>query len=131
MIDIASRYAGLRGPFRTGLIFLFHLAWKSRVRLPVLIAIGFMVLDIRMQFEINIDLGRAGRQGVPVLEQGIVDDVDSDDSEETLTASELDDSDTDLYLFHSNYNSDYEINTDEFESNLSSDEEGSHSREKN
>lgn len=122
-----SRYAGLRGPFRTGLLFLFHLAWKSRVRLPVLIAIGFMVLDIRMQFEINIDLGRAGRQGAPILGQGVVENVDLDDTDETLTVEESDDSDsytTDSYSFHSNYNTDseYEVNED-YENSVSKDAE--------
>lgn len=48
----------LRGTFKSGLLFLLNLAWESRVRLPFLIAIGFMVLDMRMQLEINIDMVR-------------------------------------------------------------------------
>ncbi|GFY43694.1 uncharacterized protein TNIN_402641 [Trichonephila inaurata madagascariensis] len=38
--------------------FFFHLAWESRVRLPVLLTVWFMVLDVRMQLEINVNLGQ-------------------------------------------------------------------------
>lgn len=37
-----------------GLIFLMNLAWESRVRLPLLMTVAFMALNIRMQLEINI-----------------------------------------------------------------------------
>uniref|UniRef100_A0A1B6LQ39 Uncharacterized protein n=1 Tax=Graphocephala atropunctata TaxID=36148 RepID=A0A1B6LQ39_9HEMI len=115
---LAGKYGGLRGPFRTGLLFLFHLAWKSRVRLPVLIAIGFMVLDIRMHLEINIDLGRAGRQAVPLLGQGNnqapVIDLDASDSEETYTGEEDSASyTTDSYTLHSECTSDSSDEEDE------------------
>uniref|UniRef100_A0A1B6EKC8 Uncharacterized protein n=1 Tax=Cuerna arida TaxID=1464854 RepID=A0A1B6EKC8_9HEMI len=119
MIDlVASKYGGFRGPFKTGLMFLFHLAWKSRVRLPVLIAIGFMVLDIRMQLEINIDLGRAGRQAVPLLGQGNdqahVIDLDDTDSEESYTGEEDSGSyTTDSYTLHSECISDSSDEEDE------------------
>ncbi|GFT35012.1 uncharacterized protein NPIL_524011 [Nephila pilipes] len=38
--------------------FFFQLAWESRVRLPVLLTVWFMVLDVRMQLEINVNLGQ-------------------------------------------------------------------------
>lgn len=66
MLGLTSKaYCAPRGPVKSLLLFLFHLAWKSRIRLPVLIAVGFMVLDLRMQLEINIDLGMGGMQGIP------------------------------------------------------------------
>lgn len=43
------------------LIFLLNLAWESRYKLPLLIAIGFMVLDIRMQLEITVESRRVRR----------------------------------------------------------------------
>lgn len=39
------------------LIFLLKLAWDCRFRLPLLITIGFMVLDVRMQVDINVHTG--------------------------------------------------------------------------
>lgn len=47
------------------LLFLLKLAWDSRIRLPVLIVVGFLVLDIRMQLEINIQTRRIRRRPVP------------------------------------------------------------------
>lgn len=43
------------------LIFLLKLAWDSRVRLPLLITVGFMILDIRMQLDINVETRRVPR----------------------------------------------------------------------
>lgn len=51
-----SSLLGLDGAFQKSLLFLLNLAWKSRFHLPVLIAVGFMVLDVRMQLEINVDV---------------------------------------------------------------------------
>jgi hypothetical protein len=69
-----SSVLGLGGAFQKGLVFLLNLAWKSRFRLPVLITVGFMVLDVRMQLEINLDLE------VAHVHQD--DDDDGDDEEE-------------------------------------------------
>jgi hypothetical protein len=69
-----SSVLGLGGAFQKGLVFLLNLAWKSRFRLPVLITVGFMVLDVRMQLEINLDLEVAR-----VHDQ---DEDDGDDDEE-------------------------------------------------
>ena len=38
--------------------FLLKLAWESRYRIPLLIAIGFMAFDIRMMLEINVQMRR-------------------------------------------------------------------------
>lgn len=48
------------GPLKKGFFFLIRLAWESRIRIPYLIAVAFMALDIRMQLEITVD--RAVRQ---------------------------------------------------------------------
>ncbi|KAK6624220.1 hypothetical protein RUM44_011079 [Polyplax serrata] len=49
---IAQNYTGLH----KALIFFLRLAWKSRIRLPYLIMIGFMVLDVRVTLEIIVDV---------------------------------------------------------------------------
>lgn len=97
MLGFTSKaYCAPRGPVKSLLLFLFHLAWKSRIRLPVLIAVGFMVLDLRMQLEINIDLGMGGMQGNPNVGEGneengeiemLIDesDVGEEDSDSILT----------------------------------------------
>lgn len=43
------------------LIFLMKLAWNCRLRLPLLITIGFMIFDIRMQLDINVESRRIPR----------------------------------------------------------------------
>lgn len=43
------------------LLFLLKLAWHCRLRLPLIIVIGFMILDIRMQLDINVESRRIPR----------------------------------------------------------------------
>ncbi|KAJ8946792.1 hypothetical protein NQ314_008775 [Rhamnusium bicolor] len=43
------------------LVFLIKLAWDCRYRLPLLITVGFMILDIRMQLDINVQTRRIPR----------------------------------------------------------------------
>lgn len=76
--------------FHKGLLFLFQLAWDCRFRLPLLITIGFMVLDVRMQLEINVDVEQRNVQGDDSDEEfssgsaGVTDDDDYQSSfEET------------------------------------------------
>lgn len=38
--------------------FLLKLAWESRYRIPLIIAISFMAFDIRMMLEINVQMRR-------------------------------------------------------------------------
>ncbi|XP_020817736.1 uncharacterized protein LOC110191280 [Drosophila serrata] len=39
-------------------LFLTELAWKSRLTIPVLVTTAFLVMDIRLQIEINIQSGQ-------------------------------------------------------------------------
>ncbi|XP_017091956.1 uncharacterized protein [Drosophila bipectinata] len=39
-------------------LFLTDLAWKSRLTIPVLVTTAFLVMDIRLQIEINIQSGQ-------------------------------------------------------------------------
>ena len=71
-----SSLLGLDGVFQKSLVFLLNLAWKSRFHLPVLIAVGFMVLDVRMQLEINVDV-----QVRHVHDQDGDDENDEDDDD--------------------------------------------------
>jgi hypothetical protein len=82
-----SSVLGLGGAFQKGLVFLLNLAWKSRFRLPVLITVGFMVLDVRMQLEIHLDL--------EVAHVHNQDEDDYDDEEEEEEEEEEDDDDDD------------------------------------
>lgn len=78
------------GPLKKGFFFLIRLAWESRIRIPYIIAVAFMALDIRMQLEITVD--RAVRQlpdGNDVaamnLPDGVIyadEDGDEDDEED-------------------------------------------------
>lgn len=53
------------------LLFLINLAWESRYKLPLLITVGFMVLDIRMQLEITVESRRIRRaRAAPFQEPG-------------------------------------------------------------
>lgn len=47
------------------LMFLLKLAWDCRYRIPLIITIGFMALDIRMQFELNVQTRRIRRVSLP------------------------------------------------------------------
>ena len=38
----------------SSLVFLFKLAWQSKVRLPLLIAVVFMLTDYHLQLEIDV-----------------------------------------------------------------------------
>lgn len=39
-------------------LFLTKLAWSSRITLPMLVTTAFMIMDIRMQIEINVHTER-------------------------------------------------------------------------
>ena len=42
----------------TSFLFLIKLAWDLKYRLPCLIAISFLMLDIRMQLDIQVHVRR-------------------------------------------------------------------------
>ncbi|KAG4078366.1 hypothetical protein HA402_013076 [Bradysia odoriphaga] len=77
--------------FRQTFLFLTKLAWDSRVTLPIIITGAFMVMDIRMQVEINVHTERMLFQGD---EDEIVDD-NLNDSDSWTTDSDFDDVDDD------------------------------------
>lgn len=54
--DLTSILVGGSRGLPPTLAFLFKLAWASRVRLPLLIAIGFMVTNIHLRLEINVNI---------------------------------------------------------------------------
>lgn len=45
----------LRDSVCTTLLSLFRLAYKSRVSLPLLVSCGFMLLDLHMRLELEIE----------------------------------------------------------------------------
>ena len=53
----AGVLVGSGGMFHRALMFMLKLGWKSRFRLPVLIAVVFVAMDIRMQLEVDLDMG--------------------------------------------------------------------------
>lgn len=54
--DLTSVLVGGSRGLPPTLAFLFKLAWASRIRLPLLIAIGFMVTNIHLRLEINVNI---------------------------------------------------------------------------
>ncbi|XP_050511871.1 uncharacterized protein LOC114327505 isoform X2 [Diabrotica virgifera virgifera] len=84
------------------LLFLLKLAWDCRYRLPLLITVGFMVLDVRMQLDINVQTRRIPRRPPPrvnpVQENDLGDnDNSSNESWSTVEVEDFDVSDVDLY----------------------------------
>jgi hypothetical protein len=69
-----------------------NLAWKSRFHLPVLIAVRFMVLDVRIQLEINVDV-----QVRHVHDQDGYDEDDDDSDGEVEDDGEGDDGNISSY----------------------------------
>lgn len=71
-----------KGPvIQHGLMFLLKLAWESRFRLPILLTVLFMALDLRIQVDINIH----GLQNV--VEVHDIDTSDTEDSQYTDDSS--------------------------------------------
>jgi len=46
---------GFRDCLRSSLISLFSVAYNSRCSLPLLISVGFMLLDLHMRLELEIE----------------------------------------------------------------------------
>jgi hypothetical protein len=46
---------GFRDSLRSSLLTLFSVAYKSRCSLPLLISVGFMLLDLHMRLELEIE----------------------------------------------------------------------------
>ncbi|KAK3868406.1 hypothetical protein Pcinc_026208 [Petrolisthes cinctipes] len=54
--DLTTVLVGGSRGLPPSLAFLFKLAWASRIRLPLLIAIAFMVTNIHLRLEINVNI---------------------------------------------------------------------------
>jgi hypothetical protein len=46
---------GVRDSVRATLLGLFSVAYKSRCSLPLLVSVGFMLLDLHMRLELEIE----------------------------------------------------------------------------
>jgi hypothetical protein len=46
---------GFRDSLRSSLLSLFNVAYNSRCSLPLLISVGFMLLDLHMRLELEIE----------------------------------------------------------------------------
>ena len=75
--EVASVLGGSRGLPPT-LAFLFKLAWASRVRLPLLITLGFMITNTHMRLEINVNT-HIHEDDAAAIETEEDDDDDSED----------------------------------------------------
>ncbi|KAL9900625.1 uncharacterized protein ACN427_007752 isoform 3-T3 [Glossina fuscipes fuscipes] len=60
-------------------MFLTNLAWKSRLAIPVLVTTAFLIMDIRLQIEINLQFGQAAAADLDQL----ADNSDDDDDDNT------------------------------------------------
>ncbi|KAH8312655.1 hypothetical protein KR044_012003 [Drosophila immigrans] len=85
-------------------LFLTDLAWKSRLTIPVLVTTAFLVMDIRLQIEINIQTGQVNASDL--------DESEDDGFEEHLAAHGVHgmDEESDAYTDDlEEYNSEYTI----------------------
>lgn len=65
---------GFRDSLRSSLLSLFNVAYNSRCSLPLLISVGFMLLDLHMRLELEIE---ANVVQEPEVEQEV--DLNSND----------------------------------------------------
>nr|XP_023023260.1 uncharacterized protein LOC111511481 [Leptinotarsa decemlineata] len=70
------------------LMFLLKLAWDCRYRLPLLITVGFMVLDVRMQLNINVQTRRVPRPRPPPQRMNIEELRDANSSDDSWSTVE-------------------------------------------
>ena len=49
-------FFGSGGMLHRALLFMLKLGWKSRFRLPMIIIVTFIVMDIRMHFELDVEV---------------------------------------------------------------------------
>lgn len=75
-------------------LFLTELAWKSRLTIPVLVTTAFLVMDIRLQIEINIQSGQVNASDIEDPEDGYDEDnlgVDDEENGSDLYTDDLED----------------------------------------
>ncbi|XP_013106964.1 uncharacterized protein LOC106086725 [Stomoxys calcitrans] len=87
----------MNSPFGEVFMFLTNLAWKSRVTIPVLVTTAFLIMDIRLQIEINIQSGQVAAAEFNRMDGDDDDylDDEEDDYEEYTTDSNADDDEDD------------------------------------
>ncbi|XP_005185682.1 uncharacterized protein LOC101897921 [Musca domestica] len=76
-------------------MFLTNLAWKSRMTIPVLVTTAFLIMDIRLQIEINFQSGQVAAAEFDADDDDYLDDDDDDAYEEYTTDSDTNDDDVD------------------------------------
>ncbi|XP_043655547.1 uncharacterized protein LOC122621667 [Drosophila teissieri] len=54
-------------------MFLTDLAWKSRLTIPIMVTTAFLVMDIRLQIEINIQSGQFNASDLDDVQEGLDD----------------------------------------------------------
>jgi len=67
---------GFRDSLRSSLLTLFSVAYKSRCSLPLLISVGFMLLDLHMRLELEIEARVQPEQNTDI-ENNEVDNTDN------------------------------------------------------
>lgn len=67
--DLTSVLVGGSRGMPPSLAFLFKLAWASRIRLPLLIAVAFMVTNIHLRLEINVNIEVGEEEAAGELQQ--------------------------------------------------------------
>lgn len=72
-------------PFGEVFLFLTDLAWKSRLTIPMIVTTVFLILDIRLQIEINIQTGQAAADLDDLDDYDDDDDDDDDDSADYIS----------------------------------------------
>ncbi|XP_065372362.1 calsequestrin-2 [Calliphora vicina] len=94
----------MNSPFGEVFMFLTNLAWKSRLTIPVLVTTAFLIMDIRLQIEINIQSGQVAAAEFNRLDNDddeYIDNNDDDDDEynydeyTTDSSADADDEDDD------------------------------------
>jgi len=78
---------GFRDNLRSSLLSLFNVAYNSRCSLPLLISVGFMLLDLHMRLELEIE---AHVQPDP---DPLAGDINSNTSNQATNAQQSDNSD--------------------------------------
>jgi len=68
---------GFRDSLRSSLLTLFSVAYKSRCSLPLLISVGFMLLDLHMRLELEIEARVQPEQNTDIENNEIDNNTDN------------------------------------------------------
>ncbi|XP_073817870.1 uncharacterized protein [Musca autumnalis] len=86
----------MNSPFGEIFMFLTNLAWKSRMTIPVLVTTAFLIMDIRLQIEINFQSGQVAAAEFDADDDDYLDDDDDEYEEYTTDSDTNPDDDDDL-----------------------------------